>query len=222
MGATEMDRHPLGTWIARINVAAPFLLLAALIVTDAAVAQTSTIGRTWPISEPDALAEIEAKAASLPRDMSKEFGPRSHWSAMRSANLLTTSATRTRNVVPFYTLDMDVRLPDGRVLYPRGYTFNPLDYVTLTQRLIIVHPSDLNWALSQAAPADWIVLAAPVAKSAAAADPIALGRKIGRPIFLLEQRIKDRLGLTAAPVIVRQVGKKLELREIRLPTRRSS
>ena len=195
-------------------------VLLAAIVTGTAGAQTSTIGRTWPIAEPDALAEIEAKAASLPADMSKEFGPRSRWSAMRSASLASASATRTRTVIPFYTLDMDVRLPDGRVLYPRGYTFNPLDYVTLAQRLIIIHPAELRWALSQAAPTDWIVLAAPVAKSAAAPDPIALGRKLDRPIFLLEQRIKDRLGLTVAPVIVRQVGRKLELDEFRLPQRR--
>jgi conjugal transfer pilus assembly protein TraW len=33
-------------------------------------------------------------------------------------------------VVPFYTLDDDIRLPDGRLLYAKGYTFNPLAYTS--------------------------------------------------------------------------------------------
>lgn len=45
-------------------------------------------------------------------------------------------------------------------------------------------------------------------------DPIALGEKVGRPLFLLEERVKDRLDLTVAPVIVHQVGQHLVLTEL--------
>jgi conjugal transfer pilus assembly protein TraW len=195
------------------------LLLGSAIVAGAAHGATSTIGRTWPIVEADALAEIEAKAAGLPRDLGPKFGPRSRWSAVKSAALGRTMATRTRSVVPFYTLDMDVTLPDGRVLYPKGFTFNPLSYVSLPQRLVIVHAGELGWALKAAAATDWILLAG---GGGANADPIALGEKIGRPLFILEERVKERLGLTVAPVIVRQVGQKLELTEVRLATRGST
>ncbi len=189
------------------------LLTASFVVAGAARGETSTIGRTWPIAEPDALAEIEAKAAALPKDLGPKFGPRAGWSAMKSASLASATATRVRAVVPFYTLDMDVTLPDGRVLYPKGFTFNPLTYVSLPQRLVIVHSRELGWALRTAAPTDWILLAA---GEGATADPIALGEKVGRPLFILEERVKDRLGLTVAPVIVRQVGHKLELTEVRV------
>ncbi|BAI99063.1 hypothetical protein Sj15T_10620 [Sphingobium sp. TA15] len=189
------------------------LLIASIFVAGAAHGETSTIGRTWPIAEPDALAEIEAKAATLPMDFGAKFGPRSRWSAMKSASLAPATAARVRTLVPFYTLDMDVTLPDGRVLYPKGFTFNPLTYVSLPQRLVIVHARELGWALKTAAPTDWILLAAGGGTSA---DPIALGEKVGRPLFILEERVKDRLGLTVAPVIVRQVGQKLELTEVRL------
>ncbi|WP_157220928.1 conjugal transfer protein TraW [Flavisphingomonas formosensis] len=198
-------------WFQPGTVAA--LLVASLFVAGAAHGETSTIGRTWPIVEPDALAEIEAKVATLPRNLGPKFGPRSRWSAMKSASLAPAMATRRRSVVPFYTLDMDVTLPDGRVLYPKGFTFNPLTYVSLPQQLVIVHAAELGWALKTAAPTDWILLAANIGP---AADPIALREKVGRPLFILEERVKDRLGLTVAPVIVRQVGQKLELTEIRL------
>lgn len=189
------------------------IALARCAIPSAAGAATSTIGRTWPIAETDALAEIEAKAAALPKDLGPKFGPRSRWSAMQSARLGQVNAARTRTVVPFYTLEMDVTLADGRVLYPKGYTFNPLTYVSLPQRLVIVHAGELGWALKTAAPTDWIILAA---GSGASPDPIQLGKQAGRPLFLLEERVKDRLGLTVAPVIVRQVGQKLELSEVLL------
>ncbi|MDO6415442.1 conjugal transfer protein TraW [Sphingomonas sp. BIUV-7] len=180
----------------------------------AASAATSTIGRTWPIAEPDALTEIETKAAALPRDLAPKFGPRSGWSAMKAASLGPVVTTRTRQVVPFYTLDADIVLPEGRVLFRKGYTFNPLAYVSLPQRLVIVHAAELDWALRTASPTDWILLAG---GGAANPDPIALGSRVGRALFLLEDRVKVRLGLSVAPVVVRQVGQALELSEIKPP-----
>ncbi|MBO9579569.1 MAG: conjugal transfer protein TraW [Sphingobium sp.] len=173
-------------------------------------AGTGTIGRTWPIVEPDALAEIEAKVATLPADLSKSFGPRSRWTALKSAPLGVAAADRTRTVVPFYTLDFDIKLPDGKLLYPRGFTFNPLTFVQLPQRLVVVHPRDLAWALKVARPADFILLSADGAQNG---DPIALSERTGRAIFILEERVKERLGLTVAPVIVTQNGPKLILAE---------
>jgi conjugal transfer pilus assembly protein TraW len=168
-------------------------------------AETSTIGRTWPIAEPDALAEIEAKANALPPDMSAKFGPRSNWSAMRAAALGNARESRVRDVVPFHTLEFDITLPDGRVLYPKGFTFNPLAFVSLPQRLIVVHPRDLGWATHYARPADFVLVTA--------GDAISLSEETGQTIFILEERVKTRLGLTVAPVVVQQVGQKLQLTE---------
>ncbi|PXA84871.1 conjugal transfer protein TraW [Nostoc sp. 3335mG] len=174
-----------------------------------AEAATSTIGRTWPIAEPDALSEIEGKVASLP-PMASRFGQRSDWTAMRSAALRVTRRNALRTVVPFYTLGDDIRLPDGRVLYPKGFTFNPLTYVRLPQRLIVVHAGEVGWALDEARPTDWILLASGPSPSP---DPIALSQKVGRPIFILEDAVRQRLGLTVAPVIISQAGTKLVLDE---------
>ena len=107
-------------------------------------------------------------------------------------------------------------LPDGRVLYPKGFTFNPLTYVSLPQRLVIVTPRDLPWALDHAALTDFILLASGIAGDA---DAITLGERHGRALFILEDRVKERLGLTHAPVIVRQMGQRLELQEVRVGTR---
>jgi conjugal transfer pilus assembly protein TraW len=184
-------------------------LLAVVIPCHAAHAAASRIGRVWPIAEPDALSEIEAATATLP-PIAPRFGPRSRWTALQPARLGVATRKAIRSVVPFYTLDQDLRLPDGRLLYPKGFTFNPLSYIRLTQRLIIVHPRQLDWALAEARPTDWVILAG---SGGAFVDPLALGAKVGRPIFILEEQVKSRLDLTVAPVIVTQVGQRLELDE---------
>ncbi|MDR7256303.1 conjugal transfer pilus assembly protein TraW [Sphingomonas sp. BE270] len=174
------------------------------------IASRSTIGRTWPIAEPDALAEIEGKVATLPSDMSKAFGPRDKWSALKAAPLGVAGADRVRSVVPFYTLDFDITLPGGKTLYPKGFTFNPLTYVKLPQRLVVVHSRDLGWALRNARASDFILLSALGAQNG---DAIDLSERTGRPIYILEERVKQRLGLTVAPVIVEQSGTRLVLTE---------
>ena len=215
-----MDHEPQ-----RIHVAAwqfgtsMILVLGAFAIAASARGQTATIGRTWPIAEPDALAEIEARVTQQPQSIAAKFGPREKWTAMQSATLGIAKADRKRIVVPFHTLDFDIRLPDGKLLYPKGYSFNPLAYVSLPQRLVVVHPGDLGWALTRARPSDWILLAGGQKTST---DPVAMGEKVGRPLFILEERVKERLGLTVAPVIVAQVGQKLELSEFAIEPRHSS
>lgn len=189
------------------------LVAGSLLIASSARADTSTIGRTWPIAEPDGMAEIEARAAGQPVNIREKFGPRSGWSALKGATLGTTRVSRVRHIVPFYTLDREIRLPKGKLLYPKGFTFNPLVYVSLPQRLVIVHPRDLGWALKTAALTDWIIL---TGGGDPKDDALSLGERHGRALFMLEERVKDRLGLTVAPVIVRQVGQKLELTEINL------
>lgn len=179
-------------------------LMLGLASGHPALAATSTVGRTWPIAEPDAMAEIEARAARAPT-LASRLGPRSTWSALQAAPLGQARADRVRSLVPFYTVEEDIRLPDGRLLYPKGFTFNPLDYVSLPQRLVIVHPRDLAWALKQARFTDFILLTA--------GDALDLSERSGRPLFILEERVKERLTLTVAPVIVAQQGKKLVLTE---------
>jgi conjugal transfer pilus assembly protein TraW len=183
--------------------------VAGALVAVVAEAATSTIGRTWEIAETDALSEIEGRAGKLP-DMRKAYGPRSGWSAMKAAALGDARADRQRTVVPFFTLDQDIRLPDGRLVYGKGFTFNPLAFVKLPQRLVIVHPAELGWALRTARQADFILVAA---GNPGDPDPITLTERHGRSIYLLEERVKQRLALTVAPVIVVQAGQKLVLSE---------
>lgn len=206
----HVSRLPQGSVLAATSMAGVLALSAGIGAAAGTNGSSATIGRTWAIAERDALEEIEAKVATLPRDMSKAYGPRSQWSALKAAPLAAATADRVRSVVPFYTLEFDIRLPDGKLLYPKGFTFNPLTYVQMPQRLVVVHPRDLGWALNIARPSDFILLTALGTQNG---DAIDLTEKTGRAIYILEERVKERLGLTVAPVIVSQTGPKLVLTE---------
>src|SRR3546814_7227647 len=96
------------------------LVFGAFVIAATARGQTAAVGRTWAIAEPDALSEIEARVAQQPKSIAGRFGPREKWSAMQSAALGVARANRKRSVVPFHTLDFEVRLDDGKLLYPKG------------------------------------------------------------------------------------------------------
>ena len=66
----------------------------------------------------------QARAAQQPPDIRAKFGPRSAWSALKGATLATARENRVRHVVPFYTLDQEIRLPDGKLLYPIDETMS--------------------------------------------------------------------------------------------------
>ena len=70
-----------GTFGLRTSSASAFrvlglALMLGLACGQPATAATSTIGRTWPIAEPDAMTEIEARAAKAP-SLASRLGPRS-------------------------------------------------------------------------------------------------------------------------------------------------
>src|SRR3546814_16329557 len=109
--------------------------------------------------------------------MIKAFGPRDKWTALKAAPLGIAGADRVRSVAPFYTLDFDITLPAGKTLYPKGFTFNPLTYVNLPQRLVVVHPRDLGWAPRNAPPSDFLPLS-PLGPTTG--HPIALRDNPGR------------------------------------------
>lgn len=102
----------------------PLILSASLSFGASAASTSNTIGQVYGIAEPDALAEIEQRVRAV--DWSKELNKnRDSWATFQGVPLPVSKKTQTRTHVPFYTSLIDVPDKDGKVLYPKGYTFNP-------------------------------------------------------------------------------------------------
>ena len=114
-----------------------------------------------------------------------------------------------------YTLQIDI--PDGKggVLYPKGYTFNPLDYINFTKILVVINgndPEQVKWfaASEYKGRVDVMLLLTEGHYGH-------MGKKLDVPLFYADSQIVERLHLAAVPSVVKQEGKEMVVREIAVP-----
>ncbi|RMG66749.1 MAG: hypothetical protein D6710_12230 [Nitrospirae bacterium] len=174
------------------------------------------IGKTYPIAEKDALKEIMERV--------KEVDWEKFWKEKREiirryrpddiVELPVAEKTQTFTVDMSYTLDHDI--PDGKgglpvqtgILYPKGYTFNPLDYVFYPLTLVVIDPTDkrqIQWF--KKIDRDNIKLLI------TNGDYIEVSKKLNRPVYYLTETISKRLKLRAVPSVVVQKGNVMEVTE---------
>ncbi|ENA1740765.1 TraU family protein [Yersinia ruckeri] len=176
----------------------------AMLLSSHVEASQNVIGQLYSISEPDALEQIQERVANV--DWQKELNKdREKWGAFKGVPLPTTQEDKTRKVIPFYSAPFEVKDKDGRLLFPKGYTFNPLVHVRLPQRLIIVEKGQEDWLKSVATESDMIIYAS--------GDVIEVSQRIGRNAFILDKNLQQRLDIKVVPSIIQQEGEHLIIQE---------
>ena len=201
----------------RITTTIASLSLAAVLAASLPVwaLDLGTFGAMYPIAEPDALAEMKAKAArvdwkkyldreKLTRKV-REYRPKDLERLPAAGRDWAFLADMT------YTLDMDI--PDGKggILYPRGFTFNPLDFVAFNRTLVIIDGSDkrqVEWFRRSAWRGDvksMLLLTG--------GNWYKVQEKLKRPVFYADKRLVAKLGLKAVPAVAVQKGRYMEVRE---------
>jgi conjugal transfer pilus assembly protein TraW len=192
------------------------VILSTLLLTRPATAkELGSVGATWPIAEQDALAELEARAKEV--DWSSVMDRRKMERSLRDyrpegmTSLPAAKKDRTFQVDMNYTLDFDI--PDGKggILYPRGYSFNPLAYAFFPGVLVVIDGDDARQV-------KWFQ-ASPYGKDHRVRLLLSGGpyyeimARLKRPVFYANGRIAKRLGLAAVPAVVFQKGTIMEVRE---------
>lgn len=164
-------------------------------------------GMTYPIAEKDALEEIREKAAgidwagALPREevekKVKAFKPRNR------VDLPSAQQTRTFTVDMSYTLDFDIPDPrTGDILYPKGYIFNPLDYMRFDGILVVLdgtRKGQLDW-FRQSPYAEDLNTRLLITDG----SYFDLSRDFERPVFYAVDKLISRLGIRHVPSVVHQ------------------
>lgn len=188
--------------------------------TDASSARhLGTVGQVYPVLEPVALAEIQEAAARV--DWDKAIDRQKKLEMIKNFRpgdlhpLPVAEVDRSFLVDMTYTLDSDI--PDGKgcVLYPRGFSFNPLDYVSLTSVLVVIDAGDRRQV-------DWFKVS-PYAEDyrtrliLSGGDYYDLSEELDRPVFYLKDTVARRLQLSAVPSVIRQQDNMLLVREVWVP-----
>ena len=172
-----------------------------------------TYGTTYRITERDALTEIEERARQV--DWNKVLDKRkveNYQGPPDKASLPRAKRNRSFPVYMTYTTEIDV--PDGKggILYPKGYTFNPLDYVTYPKTLVVINgtdPDQVKWfAASEYDKKLDVTLLLTEGNFGT------LSKRISRPLFYADSKMIERLKLKAVPSVIRQKGRLMEVTEV--------
>ena len=194
-------------------------VLSSLLLAQAAVcADLGNIGATYPVVERDALAEIEERAKAV--DWGKAFDPKRTRERIQNYRpegmeaLPAAKKDRVFQVDVSYTLDFDI--PDGRggILYPRGFSFNPLAYVFLPNVLVVIdggNERQIEWFKASSYAKDHRVMLLLCGGSYTR-----VMEKLKRPAFYADARIVKRFQLKAVPAVIVQKGTVMEVREYAL------
>ena len=195
------------------------LLLAAALPGAASAKDLGVRGATWPVAEPDLLAQIEARLIEMERSGAlARLEQEARANARRKleepdAALDIAPATRERSRLwdPAITVARDIRAADGVLIAAAGSRVNPLERMMLARDLLFVdgrREAEIASALSHDRPAKIVLLAG---------RPLELMRRHGRPFFFDQGgQLAARFGLRFTPSLVEQAGSRLRITEIAL------
>lgn len=191
------------------------LVLSLLPMSQGWAKDLGTFGAVYPIAEPDSLSELKEKAAKVDwkRHLDREKLTRKVRSFMPKDLKRLPAARRDRAFLSDLSYSLDVDIPDGKggILYPKGYTFNPLDYIRFQRTIVVINGKDrrqVEWFRNS----PWFKdVNAMLLLTDGSYFP--LGDRLRRPVFYANSLIVGRLGLKAVPSVAQQKGRYLEVRE---------
>lgn len=169
-------------------------------------------GRTYGIAERDALDELEGRVKAVDwQKHLKSIKPANY----RPANLISLPRaikTQTFLVDMSYTLENDIVNDKGELIYPKGYMFNPLDYIQYKRTLVIINgedPDQIRWFRSSE-----LKKRLDVSLFITHGASLELAKKMKRPVFYATNSLIGRFQLKAVPSIIKANGRNMEINEV--------
>ena len=182
-------------------------------------------GTTWPVAEPDLLAQIEARLVEMERSgalarletEAREAARRRLEEPDPVPGIAPATEERSRLFDPSITVAREIRTPGGVLIAAAGTRVNPLERTALVRDLMFVdgrRAAEIAWALAHERPAKIVLLAG---------RPLELMRRHRRPFFFDQGgRLAARFGLRFTPSLVEQAGTRLRITEVPVGDRESA
>ena len=217
-----MQQRQASTLTGAASLATLIALGAAVLgSTPAAGADLGSVGPSYPIAEPDLLAEIQAvlkrkeasgELALLQRE-AQQRAVRGIESPKPVAGLARTTKARTHYFDPSITIDEAITDGQGKVIVPAGTRHNPLDTVSLTRQMLFFDARDPDQVRLARAKLD--ELGARLKPILVAGSYMDLMKAWQVPVFYDQDgALVRRLGIAQVPALVAQEGKRLRVDEL--------
>jgi conjugal transfer pilus assembly protein TraW len=180
-----------------------------------AITELEPVGAVYPVVEPDVRIELKAKAIAQWEQQKKKYQERI--STYQPANLQPlpkAEQDRSFSVDMTYILDRDLTDKDGKVLYSRGYQFNPLDYMSFTLGLVVIDGNDpvqVKWFKESPYSSNHRMK---LVLSGGYAQPLIT--ELNRAVYYLDKEVVARFHLAAVPCVAVQQDKHIQVTEFLL------
>lgn len=194
----------------KITIFTILWLLPALV----SAAVIGTVGRTYQFAEQDALIEIEQAVKNVnwkklladAKAQARQYRP-------ELPELRRATVAKKRLVSMSYTLEIDVPDPrnQSRILYPKGFAFNPLQYMTMPGCVVFVNTADRaqrDWLMSSSYSQDLMTPILLTGGEVSSIQPV-----LKRPVYFADNLLLERFGIEAVPSVACQKGLSLEVEE---------
>ena len=189
------------------------LLLAGVSMAGAGeIVQLEPVGPTSTVVETDLSDELRQRAVSI--DVEQLRHAQAHYQPANLHALPRAEKDTTTMVDLTHTLERDLVDAQGTILYPAGFTFNPLRYVSLSGALVVIDGSDpeqVAWFKGSPYGSNRRAL---LLLSGGLAAP--LRDELRRPVAYLTGDIARRLQVRAVPSVVIEQDNQLVIREVSL------
>ena len=199
--------------IVTLSLASSTLLLTGLPLARAGeIVQLEPVGPTSAVVETDLGEELRQRAVSV--DVEQLRHAQAHYQPANLHALSRATKDATTRVDLTHTLEQDLVDAQGTILYPAGFTFNPLRYVSLTGALVVIdgsNPEQVAWFKGSPYGSNHRAL---LLLSGGLAAP--LRDELARPVAYLTEDIALRLQVRAVPSVVIEQENQLVIREVSL------
>ena len=194
------------------------VLILALLLAGVSPAGAGEIVRLEPVGPISAVIEtglgdaLRQRAVSV--DVEQLRSAQAHYQPANLQALPRATKDTTTRVDLTHTLEQDLVDTQGTILYPAGFTFNPMRYVSLSGALVVIDGSDPEQvAWFKGSPYGTNRRALLLLSGGLAAT---LRDELGRPVAYLTEDIAQRLQLRAVPSVVVERDNQLMIREVSL------
>jgi conjugal transfer pilus assembly protein TraW len=175
-------------------------------------------GQTWPIAEPDLIAVMQERMKQYAWEKHAQQATDHFFAALpsRAPSLPESEKPLTLFHDPSVVVQHDIRLPDGRLVARAGQVLNPLLDKAMpwsTWRAIVFNatsPWEVRQAKAWAAqyPTARLMMTSPPGTQA---GYVAIEKAFGRPVFLADPLVVQRLGVRFSPALIWPSGPQLQI-----------
>ena len=182
------------------------ILLASSLPHAALAKDLGKYGATYAIIEEDAIAHMKKAIADYDWEKfkKKQIEKIKNFKPKDLVDLPSAKEDKVFKVDMTATIKEDIIGNDSVVIYPKGYRFNPMEYVYMRKIIVFINGKDetqIEWYKKSPYPTDMRTMLLLTDGSY-----LAIKNKLKTSVYYANKEIIDRMGIKAVPSVAVQKG----------------